>query len=200
MNYQEMTEEYLKVIEFNKCKGNIHISGSMYVDLTQHYQRLEDLMDDYIKLLEMGLTNLSEKYRSKVVNELNILGTDERTRNHFVFGMLKNEDFTNVSEKNMFDLIDFSQYQKIHKSGVLYNKYLKDLQKLVGLTKSLRTHLPRISFTNIMVGIEGVSHYDLSKKLGHSSLTITDKYLETGFNSVKGDKVQRTIDDFMKSK
>lgn len=199
MNLEEISEEYLKVTEFNQCKGYIHISGSMYVDLTKDYQRLEGLINEYIELLGKRIVDLRLKYREKVLHELTILGTNKGTRNHFVFGMLKNEDFTEVNEKNNFDLITFSQYQKIHKSGVLYNKYLKDLQKTVGLTKSLRTHLPRVSFTNIMMGVEGVNHYDISKKLGHSSMTITDKYLETGFNSIKGDTVQKTMDDFMKS-
>jgi len=199
MNLEEVSDEYLKVIEFNRYKGNIPISGSMYIDLTKQYQRLESVIDTYIKLLEKQMVDLRLKYRERVLNELNKLGTDKKTRNHFAFGMLKNEEFTNIDEKNNFDLIDFAQYQKIHKSGVLYNKYLKELQKTVGLTKSLRTHLPRISFTNIMIGIEGINHYDISKKLGHSSITITDKYLETGFNSTKGDSVQRTMDDFMKT-
>lgn len=199
MNLEEITDEYLKIIEFNKSKGRIQISGSMTVDLTKDFERLDGLIKGYIKLLEKLIVDLRVKYRESVISELNTLGTDKRTRNHFVFDLLKNEDFTDIDEKNNFNLIDFSQYQKIHKSGVLYNKYLKDLQKVVGLTMSLRTHLPRISFTNIMLGMEGINHLDISKKLGHSSISITDKYVETGFNSVRQDKVQRRIDGILNS-
>jgi site-specific recombinase XerD len=73
----------------------------------------------------------------------------------------------------------------------VYNRNLKELQVALGLTTTFKTHLPRTSFTNLMM-LGKVSHRDISNTLGHSSISITDEYLRTGF---KNPGINETIQD-----
>lgn len=198
MNYPELFEEYHKLIKFNKEKGVVGFSKSLSYDFSKEYEKLKDKLENYIGIVDSKLWFLKDKYLKTIITEIHNLSKGKKTKNNFVFQMLKDEDFSNVDEKNDFSLIDFPQYQKIHKSGVLYNRHLKELQKLLGMKKSFRTHLPRISFTNIMMKTDGVNHTDISKSLGHSSVSITDVYLETGFDNGRGDNVQKKLEDQFK--
>ena len=120
------------------------------------------------------------------------LGKD---KNKFVFQFLNDEDFLNVDHKNDFSKLTEEQYVALNKRTIVYNRNLKDLQELVGITKTLRSHLPRISYTNLMLNLDGVSIYDISESLGHSSIAITDEYLKTGFRKDKTDDIQKQFED-----
>ena len=92
---------------------------------------------------------------------------------------------------------NFNQmYKRINKSSIVYNRDLKKLQDHIGLEKTLKSHLPRTSFTNIMM-MGDVNHRDISNTLGHSSISITDEYLKTGFKNDGVDQViKRTSESF----
>jgi site-specific recombinase XerD len=101
--------------------------------------------------------------------------------------VIDQDNFTNVPQE---------LYKKLHSAGVIYNRNLKELQTFLGIQKTLKTHLPRTSFTNIMMRGK-VNHRDISNTLGHSTISITDEYLKTGFtNEGVNSVIQRTSEDF----
>lgn len=193
MTYDELVEECENLISFVDREGKIGDHQNVYWDFNKEYERLKDKLDYYSNVVLDCIKGVMTKYLDTVINEIHELSTNKKTRKLFVFKMLKDNEFENVDEKNDFSLIEFSQYQRIHKSGVLYNRHLKELQEVLKLKKSLRTHLPRISFTNIMFRLDGVNSKDISRSLGHSSVSITDEYLKTGFNDGRGDEVQKKL-------
>lgn len=108
--------------------------------------------------------------------------------------LLKDSDFQDVDGRNDFARISERQYKKVNKAGIVYNRNLGELRMLVGLGKKLGTHTARTAFTNIMMH-SGASTMDISKTLGHSSLSITDEYLKTGFDNGRSDKVLGGLQD-----
>jgi len=116
------------------------------------------------------------------------MGSMSTTMNSFVFNLLKNEEFPNPK---LFPL-EKDQYLRINKTSIVYNRNLKELQSLLKLTVSLKSHLPRTSFTNIMME-EGYHTRDISHILGHSSLSITDNYVKSGFRNKRTDNIIEDI-------
>jgi hypothetical protein len=47
------------------------------------------------------------------------------------------------------------------------------------------------------MSIDGINTRDISFNLGHSSISITDEYLKTGFNSKRVDAVQKKFEDYI---
>ena len=58
----------------------------------------------------------------------------------------------------------------------LLNKYLQKIAAMAGIEKTIRMHVSRHSFANI-ARQKKANLYDISKALGHSSLSITEAYL-----------------------
>jgi site-specific recombinase XerD len=132
-------------------------------------------------------------------NQLHQLGTSIETKNNFVFKKLKEEDFDTSIDLENFSIVSEHLYDKISKTGIVYNRDLKRLQKTLDFNKTLKSHLPRTTFTNIMMKGK-VSHRDISNTLGHSSISITDEYIKSGFNNDGVDSVIKgTSDSFRKN-
>lgn len=80
-------------------------------------------------------------------------------------------------------------------ASAVYNKQLKVLQKEAKIACNLTSHQARYGYTNLLLD-SGGDIYDISKSLNHSSLSITEGYLQT-FNIKKIDGVnQKLADDF----
>jgi site-specific recombinase XerD len=113
-----------------------------------------------------------------------------------VFPRLHEEDFETVLNNDNFSGATEIQYRKINRASIVYNRHLKQLQEHLGMKKTLKTHLPRTSFTNLMMKGK-VNHRDISNTLGHSSISVTDEYLKTGFtNDGVNSVIKGTSDDF----
>lgn len=67
--------------------------------------------------------------------------------------------------------------QQVNSKNSLLNKYLNKLAKMAGIGKKVSMHIARHSFADI-ARQKGISIYDISKILGHSSLKITQNYLK----------------------
>lgn len=90
---------------------------------------------------------------------------------HFIFPFLDNdEDLPNKKQL----------YSRISGRTTKINSYLKKIAERASIDKKLTSHVARHSFAEI-ARQKGVSLYDISKALGHSSLAITEKYL-SGFD------------------
>lgn len=193
-NIQQLNKELKNLIRFQKDKGIIYISKRIEVQaFVKEYELLADSLDAVINLVKTKIKSIHDLFLETTINELTEKGQGKE-QNRFVFKFLKDEDFLNVDHKNDFSKLTESQYVNLNKRTIVYNRNLKDLQKLIGITKTLKSHLPRVSYTNLMLNIDGVSVYDISESLGHSSIAITDEYLKTGFKKKKTDDIQRQFE------
>jgi len=190
LTYSQLLKEknnlnkYLTSQGKERRKSNVTFSDGLY-------EEKRPLLEKYLQLMEEIIHQLQKRYYSDIIKELTQLGTDLSTKNNFVFQKLNEKDFAEVIHQSNFHLIPTELYKKINRSGIVYNRNLKELQVALGLTTTFKTHLPRTSFTNLMM-LGKVSHRDISNTLGHSSISITDEYLRTGF---KNPGINETIQD-----
>jgi site-specific recombinase XerD len=66
---------------------------------------------------------------------------------------------------------------------ILYNKYLKEMAKICGITKRMSSHLARHTFATLTL-TQGVSIESVSKMLGHSNINTTQIYSKVTENKV----------------
>ena len=131
-------------------------------------------------------------------------------KNDFIFPLLTN---TKLFDKVVFDsnkVISKEQYNHLQTRTTVYNKFLKKLQTEVNkqtqergivinnlqhytpIEISLTSHLPRHTYTNLMIEFGG-DLYEISRLIGHGNIQTTDKYI----NLIKN-KVVSKNDDFGK--
>lgn len=116
--------------------------------------------------------------------------TDE-VKNYFIFPLLSKETFRDydLSNRNL----NLKQYKSLKHSTIVYNRKLKKLQEKCGIETNLTSHVPRHSFTNLLLKMDGVNLYDISQTLGHTSLKTTENYVMSGFNIQKIDYLSKEI-------
>jgi integrase/recombinase XerD len=115
----------------------------------------------------MGKTKV---YRSiplhdKAINILELYKTDKVHPTQRIFPFLQD---TYENEKMYMD--------DISAKTAFINKKLSVVAKRASIQKKLTSHIARHSFADI-ARKKGISVYDISKALGHSSIAITEKYL-----------------------
>lgn len=95
--------------------------------------------------------------------------------NDFVFSFLKTKEFPeDVTSINISD----TQYKAMHSAKIVYNRQLKEIQKLAKIETTITSHLARHAYTHLMLDDKnGYDVYDISRALGHSSLKTTETYL-----------------------
>ncbi len=143
-----------------------YIAGSRIGDMLQlefaHVQQGRILFQ-----MEKTGTMQSIRVHSKALEILNLYAHRQSTCK-YVFPFLQQEaDYTNIKL-----LEDTLESQTAH-----INKLLKQWFLKAGVTKNVSTHVARHSFTNI-ARKAGVSLYDISKSLRHTTLKTTEVYLE----------------------
>ncbi|WP_276133504.1 site-specific integrase [Polluticoccus soli] len=70
------------------------------------------------------------------------------------------------------------------------NKYLKAIQELAGISKTLHSHLSRHTFATTITLQSGVPLETVSKMLGHSKITMTQVYAKVGEIKIAADMEQ----------
>ena len=110
----------------------------------------------------------------------------------FIFPLLSKKLFekTKISDNRNLTI---EQYKNLKHSTIVYNRKLKKLQQDCKITTNLSSHVPRHSFTNILLKMKGVNLYDISQSLGHTSLKTTENYVMSGFNVEKIDYLSKEI-------
>jgi len=161
--------------------------GKLTLDLRKNLDPISDTQK-VLSMLEGRKNDLDHQLMKSTIEELNKMGSKSKTKNSFVFDLLKNEEFP----KPDLSILTEEQYLRINKTSIVYNRNLKKLQSLLDLNVSMKSHLPRTSFTNIMME-EGYNTRDISLILGHSSLSITDNYVKSGFRNKRTDTIIENI-------
>ena len=188
MTIVDLQKELQDLLEFQKKKGKL---SSDYSEL---YKTGEFDLDKEIEFIKGKIRDIQKKYLDLCIEELTDIGYGEK-KDEFVFGLLEKSEFVNGDSEVNFSNLTESQYKRINKVSIVYNRNLKELQKITGIKKSLKSHLPRTTYTNLMFNMEGVSHYDIMEGLGHSSLMITKHYMNTGFRKKDTDVIQERFED-----
>jgi site-specific recombinase XerD len=195
MSLQELKETREEVRSYLDRRGRSRLGGGTLVG-DGLYETTHPLLERFLELIVLRMESINDETYIYIREALHSLGTDPTTKNNFVFKRLVEKEFITVIDQDNFTNISQELYQKLHSAGVIYNRNLKELQTFLGIQKTLKTHLPRTSFTNIMMRGK-VNHRDISNTLGHSTISITDEYLKTGFtNEGVNSVIQRTSEDF----
>jgi integrase len=160
------------------------VQGNYYIKKAFELQ-VNNLMEARDKLLR----RIDELYTSQAISKIRI--EKKNNMNDFVFPILDNDSFKNIDDKNDFSKLTEQQYKAIKHATIVYNRNLKKLQKGCSINTHLSSHVARHSFTNLLLTMKDVNLYDISQSLGHSSLAITQNYINNGFNTDKVDYLNR---------
>ena len=134
-------------------------------DIFEEQERMKKVFNDYMYKMTVLLYNGIVTYARKHPND-------------FIFPILKNEDFIDVEFTENTILTKY-QYNQMQSKTAMYNEKLKDLQEFIGLSMPLTSHLSRHTYTNLMFAMDPKLIYEISKGLGHSSINITENYLNS---------------------
>ncbi len=109
----------------------------------------------------------SIKLNTKTNKILSYYSKLRKKSSDFIFPFLSNEE--DYSDKTFL-------FRQVSAKTSLINKYLKKIGEHAKIEKKITTHIARHSFSDI-ARTKGVSVYDISRVLGHSSINITETYL-----------------------
>ena len=157
MTYDEMRTKYKEIVK-DSLKGNLLSKGipKEVINWKNH------------------LDSVRFKIHGNLLIELHKFSKSNPDR--FIFPILNPTDFKSVEFLGDTKLTKY-QYNKISSKTTLYNKNLKNLQKLCGLNTNLSSHISRHTYTDLML-MGNTDVYDISKSLGHTKLATTEHYLK----------------------
>ena len=150
---------YLSTDDMNKIKT---------VDLTE-YPKLDKIRDLLLFQCSTGVAYADLMLFNPSKIEL-INGVNTYTSNRQKTGI----EFTCVVLNDAMAVLDKYDGQLPLISNQKYNKYLKELQQLSGVTTTITTHLCRKTYAHHLLN-NGVRIETVARLLGHSNTTITQK-------------------------
>jgi integrase len=177
--------ENLSGLDVHKVENNqnlIQMGGYFYEQKNQSkFIHLIKSKEELISLIDLAFTTslMGAKNKKKQID--------------FVFPVLKNNEFNNVDSNNDFTKITEAQYKKIKHATIFYNRKLKIVAEICRVDTNLSSHVARHSFTNLLLNMDNVNLYDISQSLGHKTITITQNYIQSGFNNKKIDYLNRDM-------
>ncbi len=112
----------------------------------------------------------------------------------FIFPGLKTKKFEDIDGKNDFTKISVEQYKAIKNATIVYDRKLKLVGEICKIKTNLSSHVSRHSYTSLLLNMDNVNLYDISQSLGHKNITITQNYIQSGFNNKKIDYLNKDLD------
>lgn len=177
MNYDELKTHYRKI-------SSEHKTGFIKGDKTSI---------QIVESWKKSLDSVWEKVKFNLIIFFNLYSKENPKK--FIFPMVFSDYFKDVIFDNNTTLTK-EQHNHINSRNVSYNKQLKRLQKECGIDIKLTSHIPRHTYTNLMIEVTGRDIYTISKTLGHTRLSTTDHYVDD-FNIVKiGDDLGSLSSEF----
>ncbi len=183
--------------EIMNAKYKVHIEENLeltYFELQKKYKKFaKENLHEFIKNNKEVIEKIEarkkqlDKVKDNICLHLIIKITDfsNKNPNKFIFSLLNEDDFKNISFGADQVLSKF-QYNQISSKTTIYNNQLKKLQALTQTSKTLTSHLARHTYTNLMIELTENDIYSISKSLGHQSLATTEHYL-SDFNTERMD-------------
>lgn len=153
--------------------------------LEQKVKQYKKETDNYIKL--------KSERNLLVIKMINILKMSD-TKQHFVFNLLRNEDFIDIVDED-FSRLSELQYRRFQSFRAYYNKLLKLVSAQANINKNLTSHIARHSYASLMLELgENINLFDLMNSLGHQRLNTTQAYIQR-LSSKKTDEINQVISD-----
>lgn len=186
---KELDEVTLKNIEENKRKeindrllkyfeeGNeiVIFNSELPIEETKEIDRFyDDLRNKCISNLTVINDSLDKFKKDEFTHYINLFRRYASERpNEFVIPMLNSDDFRPYNDLHSIPEDLYLQYTtKSRRHGGL----LKEVRKKLGIKTNITSHTARHTFTSILVN-KNIDIYTISRSLGHSSVSITEKYL-----------------------
>ena len=116
----------------------------------------------------------------------------------FVFPLLKSNEFYDIESDNGFSYPNDYQLSKMNGSLSTYNKKIYKMCDILEIPR-ISSHYARSSFGSLLLGVKGtnsVNLYDLMMAMGHSSLDMTQEYLNSLSNDGKDSLTKILGDNF----
>ena len=167
--------ESISTLDLQEGTNIFHVRNAFLYSFYSAGIRVSDLVQlkwrnvEKILNYQMGKTKKYRRLRivTKAQNILNIYRTEEVGLDDFIFPFLSNDvDYSNAEYLT----------KQLSSKTTIFNSSLKKIAKRTGIKKNISTHIARHSFADV-ARKKGMSIYDISKALGHSSLGITERYL-----------------------
>ena len=102
-----------------------------------------------------------------------------QTPTDFVFPILKNEDFKDISDNDLAfkDVVSKSEelHHKLEYGKKIFRRKLDKVGELCNI-KDIMPHAARHTFTQLMINA-GASTHNIMEELGHTTLNVTDSYI-----------------------
>ena len=148
-----------------------------------------------------NMKSMMDKTLTKITDQILIFISDysKTHKKDFIFPIIKNKELFKDVVFNEDTKLTKKQYNHLQTQTTLYNRSLKKLQKEVNIQSEKRgektsvyspieipltSHLPRHTYTNLMLEIGG-DVYEISKSIGHQNIQTTNKYVRTLQNRIR---------------
>lgn len=141
-----------------------------------------------IEYWKMVLDKIRTAVTMKIHIEINSYA--KKHSGEFMFGLLDEKNFKEVLFNSETLLTKF-QYNQISSKTTVYNKQLKRLQERCGIDVLFTSHLPRHTYTNLLIENTDRDIYSISKLIGHRRLSATENYV----NEFNKDRVEKVSDE-----
>jgi integrase len=164
-------------------------------------------IDDLIIYIEKKIREDLEK-KSKHQYEINIeyykivAKTIEKCKincpKDFVFPLLKSNEFSDIESDSGFSYPSDFQLSKMNSSLSNYNKRIYKMCDILEIDR-ISSHYARSSFGSLLLALKGsnsVNLYDLMMAMGHSSLEMTQEYINSLSNDGKDNLTKILGDNF----
>lgn len=186
LSLNDIRREVIKLKLFRENHGVITIDQRQVNFSNLYLETTKELEANYEELYSL-YQNLRAAEKIAITSLLAERGTALRTKRNFVFNILESH-IADIIDKG----IDEATYKLMNKRSIVYNRQLKRLQKRLGISVPITSHLARTTFTNIALELQ-TSTNDLKAILGHTSLATTNAYISSGFPSKSKDEALRRI-------
>lgn len=190
LNDEEISR--IEALELNEKSLLFHIKNVFLFSLYNAGIRIGDLLQlrwDNIQqgrlIYQMGKTSVIKniKLYPKPLEILKYYETRKEKESDYIFPFIKNEErFSKLITPEDFrkaspELVNIF-LQNLESKITICNKGLKEIANEAKINKVISNHIARHSFSDI-ARKKGISVYDISKMLGHGSISITQRYLDS---------------------
>jgi len=189
LNLSYMTNPF-RSIESNNDEVNktLYIQKMLTEDRDLNYlKNLRTIIEEKSVLkLEKYIKKINDLYLNLYVEMIDIIKQilmDDDYNNNFIFPLLENKDFSNITNEKMFERMNETQYNKLSGRRSYYNQLLKIMGRQIGIP-NLTSHKSRHSYTSILIKKnKDINLYDLSVSLGHQHISTTQSYIQSFINT-----------------
>jgi integrase len=199
-SYSDGLFEFIGV-KNDEVKKTIHIKKMLQNDDELIYLRnLRNLVEEKVNIrIKNRLKKIEDLYLN-LYNEMIIIVKeilmDDEYSNNFIFPLLDNKDFVDITNEKMFAKMNEKQYNKLAGRRSYYNQLLKIMGKQIGIP-NLTSHKSRHSYTSILIkNNKDINLYDLSVSLGHQHISTTQTYIQSFINTRIDDMGKKLSDSF----